>query len=1022
MAISGDCPDCGKEYRVGKKNMGRKFRCRDCGAVVSIKRPRAAQQDDAYDDASWDDSCDYGGYDYAESDASYRRPAQSSKRRRKSKSKRASTPRWVLPVVAGVCAVTVLAGIGIVAWDGISEIVNREPIQFATPDESTAGYTLNVTLTEGAGLTRHHLSERVDYMLVHSDTETRVVMDFTEASVSKPNAPDMQVTYTPGRMRVRQGVMPPEELTTATAPPEVQQELAAMGVPVRRITRKENGDHEAPTVLQEAGKLTGESSLCLFFYPPFALNRDRWSVAREFRSVDNSASATGTLTYRKTGTQQQQVTVDVTGTLDTTGGVTTEEGVTVTSASFSFEGTQTFSLERMQWVSGNLSIKMTGQARKGSKRGRIAADMTLTLEPRDAADLPSLPPSALAGADGGGSTGQPAAYGWLHYRTTFQTKLKTNGPAPQEFDPATPPRGVREVTYQSDDLELKAWYAVPPASGARRVLALVFFHGGFAFGPGDYDTVRLFLDAGFAVMTPMLRGENGNPGDFELFGGEFDDARNAIKWVAQQPEVDASRIYAFGHSAGGGVSAILSLAEKSLPLRHCGSSGGLYPLDVFAGWSDICPFDFNDPHECRMRLLLGNQLDMQRPHFAWLGRQDDLVDVMGPAREEAGPSGKLQVIPVDGDHFSSLDRSLNAYLQLIQAESPAPATAATIAAATPVSPSQPATLPEPEFNFRDVPTRRTSATLNTAAGGIRHLIFAPEPRQQFALSGTSGTFQIWDAKTGRVYRSGRHEAGIECVAFCGDNATFAYGTVDGRLRFYSIASKQHTANIAVSSGNIVQLVCTPGGDTYAAATSRGDLLWGTVPSGRNKSTPATIASFGSQVTQMVWLEKTGGELLIATADGTLRRFNRQTKATTAEWNLDAGRINDLALSRDRQQAVVATARLGAVSVNLADGSLIRRLFSDDEVVSVAVNPISGDCAIGTDTSMVILMKGLTAESISRGYASGEGGAKYLMFSSDGKALAAASPESNQLSVWDLTRSPSDSGDTPSNPFSNLFSQ
>lgn len=897
-----------------------------------------------------------------------------------------------------------------------------EPIQFATPEESTAGYTVQLTVTEGAGLTRHHMSEKVDYRLDHSEAETRVIMDFVEVSATKPATPDVQVTFTPGRMRIREGLSPAREMTVANAPAEFRPGLAAMGLPVRRVTRQANGDHNASEVIQDAGQLTGESNVCLFLHPPFAVNRDRWSVAREFRSSDNAKTSKGTLTYRKTATNAQQVTVDVTGTLKTARDVTSEEGITVTSASLTFSGTQTFSLERMQWVSGSLNVKLTGQARKGSERGRLAANMTLSLQPRDVSDLPSLPPQALAGAGEGQSVRPAGAFGWLQRRAAFKTELKRHGPAPHDFDPATPPPGVREVTYESDDLELKAWYAAPPDSGGRRVPALVFFHGGFAFGPGQFEVVRPFLDAGFAVMTPMLRGENGNAGDFELFGGEFDDARYAIRWVAQQPEVDASRIYAFGHSAGGGISALLSLAEEPLPLRHCGSSGGLYPMKIFAAWSDFCPFDFNDLQECRMRLLLGNQLDMQRPHFAWLGRQDELSAVVATAREEAGPSGQLQVVLVDGDHFSSLDRSVNAYLQLIQAELPSAATAATVAAAPVAQASTDSVLPEPEFDFRGTALRHTAAVLTTAAGDIRHLIYAPEPRQQFALSGTSGTFQIWDAKTGQVYRSGRHEAGIECVAFCGDNATFAYGTVDGRLRFYSIATRQHTANVAVPSGNVVHLIGTPDDRTYAAATSRGDLLWGTVPSGRNKSAPATIASFGSPVTRLAWLDSSGDELLIATADGTLRRFDPQKRAASAEWNLDAGRINDFALSLDRQKVVVATGRLGAVSVNLTDGALTERLFSHDEVISVAVNPVSGDCAIGTDEDMVVLMKGLSAQSISMSYTSRAGGAKYLIFSSDGKALAAAGPESNQLRVWDLTRSPNESGNTSSNPFSNLFSQ
>src|SRR5690606_37405015 len=99
------------------------------------------------------------------------------------------------------------------------------------------------------------------------------------------------------------------------------------------------------------------------------------------------------------------------------------------------------------------------------------------------------------------------------------------------FHEYTPPPGVSRVAYPSGELELAAWYAVPlGASSGRSAPALVYFHGDFAFGPDDFEAVRPFLEAGYVVMTPTLRGENGNPGDFELLWGEIDDARAAIEW------------------------------------------------------------------------------------------------------------------------------------------------------------------------------------------------------------------------------------------------------------------------------------------------------------------------------------------------------------------------------------------------------------------------------------------------------------------------------------------------------------
>ncbi|MEM7475809.1 MAG: prolyl oligopeptidase family serine peptidase [Planctomycetota bacterium] len=285
-----------------------------------------------------------------------------------------------------------------------------------------------------------------------------------------------------------------------------------------------------------------------------------------------------------------------------------------------------------------------------------------------------------------GTADVPAGMSFQQWRDSRPDDLKVRGPAPQDYDLESPPRGVREVLYQSGDLELKAWVKLPPslagsgvwASNAvggslgngtadlkdlKRAPGLIFLHGGFAFGSGDLDAVQLAVDSGFVVMTPMLRGENGNPGSFELFLGEADDAAAAARWLSQQPYVDPNRIFAFGHSVGGGVSAMLSLLDD-VPIIHCGSSGGLYPPSVFLGWADIVPFE-STPEARSSRLLVSNIRLMQRQHFAYLGLGDSLQDAANSAKAEmarlADPKLKVEMVP--GDHFSSFDKALSNYLR-----------------------------------------------------------------------------------------------------------------------------------------------------------------------------------------------------------------------------------------------------------------------------------------------------------------------------------------------------------------------
>ncbi len=253
---------------------------------------------------------------------------------------------------------------------------------------------------------------------------------------------------------------------------------------------------------------------------------------------------------------------------------------------------------------------------------------------------------------------------FLELRATHVTKLTTKGPSPQRYENEALPPGVREVRYPSGDLTLKAWYAVPRSPG--RHPALVFYHGGFAFGMEDLDALVPFYKANFVILCPSLRGENGNPGNHEMFYGELDDARAAIRWAAQQPEVDPDHIYTFGHSAGGVLSALLSL-YPDCGARLTGSAGGLYDETLFSFRPGV-PFNTRDSLECQLRILPPHASQIKRPHIAYVGDGDTPV-LHGVPRAESEArktNAPLTVVKVRGDHGSSLDPAVSLFLSEVQ--------------------------------------------------------------------------------------------------------------------------------------------------------------------------------------------------------------------------------------------------------------------------------------------------------------------------------------------------------------------
>lgn len=268
---------------------------------------------------------------------------------------------------------------------------------------------------------------------------------------------------------------------------------------------------------------------------------------------------------------------------------------------------------------------------------------------------------------------------YLERRAAFKTTLTQKGPAPQPYVDEPLPPNVREIRYPSGDLSLRGWVYAPPGADEQAPRpALVYFHGGFAFGLDEdlTQTCAPFIDAGFVVFCPTLRGENGNPGHFELFFGEIDDAASAVRWIADQPYVDKNRVYAFGHSSGGLVASLLTLLDD-VPFRHSGSCGGLYDATLVDSLKGSVPFNPRKREELDMRFLVGNLRWMKGKHYAFIGKQDygcrsafDQLKAERDALRKQDPDKAPLVLKITaGDHGTSLAPSIKAYLALVETDS-----------------------------------------------------------------------------------------------------------------------------------------------------------------------------------------------------------------------------------------------------------------------------------------------------------------------------------------------------------------
>ena len=256
-------------------------------------------------------------------------------------------------------------------------------------------------------------------------------------------------------------------------------------------------------------------------------------------------------------------------------------------------------------------------------------------------------------------------------REGFVTDLAHRGPSQAAALPKTP-EGAEVVTYRSGELVLKGWLAKPAGAESSRP-GVVFLHNDFSLKRLAYDHARPFLDAGFVLFLPALRGENGNPGTFELLLGEVRDAASAVRFLSEQPGVDGDHGYVMGHSIGGGIAALLSL-EPDLPVRMLASVGGIYRARTFHSWASrpstrhLVRFDPNDRAEVTLRLLGPNIRDMAHPLIAYAGRGDrfDTAYARHLAERADFHGAPYRYVPVEGDHMASIGPAVTHFIERIR--------------------------------------------------------------------------------------------------------------------------------------------------------------------------------------------------------------------------------------------------------------------------------------------------------------------------------------------------------------------
>jgi dipeptidyl aminopeptidase/acylaminoacyl peptidase len=210
------------------------------------------------------------------------------------------------------------------------------------------------------------------------------------------------------------------------------------------------------------------------------------------------------------------------------------------------------------------------------------------------------------------------------------------------------------VEYLSGNLRLKAWVDHPQPKAAPRP-AVLFLHGGFAFGEDDWEQCQPFRDAGYVVMTPMLRGENGLPGDYSMFYNEVEDVLAAAESLAKMPHVDGKHMYVAGHSVGGTLTLLAAMTTDRFKAA-ASFSGSPDQVAWSRGQPAVVPFDPSISREYQMRSPLAFARSFKCPVRLYYGSKEILFSSSSQRTAELAKDANLDVaaISVPGDHMSSV--------------------------------------------------------------------------------------------------------------------------------------------------------------------------------------------------------------------------------------------------------------------------------------------------------------------------------------------------------------------------------
>ncbi|NOQ75969.1 MAG: DUF2974 domain-containing protein [Crocinitomix sp.] len=247
---------------------------------------------------------------------------------------------------------------------------------------------------------------------------------------------------------------------------------------------------------------------------------------------------------------------------------------------------------------------------------------------------------------------------FISERENYSTQLIPNSFVSDGETPIPPDSLFKIVKYESEVGLLDA-YLSTNIDTTKKYPVVVWAHGGFG-GIGswfweDQSYISSFIHSDVVIFCPSWRGENNNPGSFELFYGEVNDLTNAIEYVSSLAYTDSSRIYLAGHSTGGTLCMLASMMSDKI--RATFSFGGAPDIQAVVGDGEgygNTPYDYKVNKESELRSAINFVQDFKNPVYYFEG-EDSFYSSYALKMEKQAVKMKIPfqtfIVP-NGTHFN----------------------------------------------------------------------------------------------------------------------------------------------------------------------------------------------------------------------------------------------------------------------------------------------------------------------------------------------------------------------------------